>query len=228
MESTGNGYFEVIRDSVGQIQQFVHLPSYQVRLGRADDEMYKVSRKILEMQPDGSVEIKRINEWRRFRLYAQSKALRRRSLQVLAGYKMRWFKELGDPRIVDNKTGEVLTDENGNLLPEKTMVPEDQRANEVVHLTIYSARSPYGLPRYIGNLLSIFGDRAAEEINFITFRNNNIPSMIVAVSNGQLTEGSIERISSFAESQIQGSDKLQQIFNPGSGRGNGGRRRRTN
>ncbi len=212
LESIGNAYFEVIRDSTGQIQQFVHLPGYQMRLGKASDEQFKVNRKILQLQDDGSVKVATLKEWRRFRLYAQSKALRRRSLQVLSGFKMRWYKEFGDPRIVDNTNGDVLTDENGKPIKGKTMVPKDKQANEVVHLDNYSARTPYGLPRYIGNLLSLFGDRAAEEINFITFRNNNVPSMIIAVSNGQLTEGSIDRIVSFAESQIQGSDNYSKFL----------------
>lgn len=131
---------------------------------------------------------------------------------MLSGYKMRWFKEFGDPRIVNNENGQVVSDVDRNPLPGLTIPPKESQANEVMHLDIYSARSPYGLPRYIGNLLSIFGDRASEEINFITFRNNNVPSMIVAVSNGQLTEGSIERIVSFAESQIQGSDNYSKFL----------------
>jgi len=61
-------------------------------------------------------------------------------------------------------------------------------------------------------MLSIFGDRAAEEINYITFRNNNIPSMALLVSNGQLTEATIKRIESFVESQIQGSDNYSKFL----------------
>jgi capsid portal protein len=79
-------------------------------------------------------------------------------------------------------------------------------------MKLYSPRSPYGLPRFIGNLLSIFGDRAAEEINWVTFKNNNIPSMAIAVSNGQLTQGTIDRIQSFVESQIQGSDNYSKFL----------------
>jgi capsid portal protein len=89
---------------------------------------------------------------------------------------------------------------------------DSERATEIVHLRHYSARSPYGLPRYIGNLLGIFGDRAAEEINYTTFKNNNIPSMAVMVSNGQLTEGTIQRIESFVESQIRSSDNYSKFL----------------
>ncbi len=82
----------------------------------------------------------------------------------------------------------------------------------MVHLKHYSGRSPYGLPRYVGNLLGIFGDRASEEINYITFKNNNIPSMLILCSNGQLTDGTIDRIESFVESSIQGSDNYSKFL----------------
>ncbi len=203
MEMTGNAYFEVIRNTDGEIQAFTHMPSYQMRLGRLQDDPMLVERKIVELQPDGSVKVKKNKEWKRFRTYAQSRAVYGRTLH-LVGSKVRWFKQFGDPRDLDKHSGEFATP----TLP----VKDENKANEVYHLKIYSARSPYGIPRYIGNLLSIFGDRAAEEINYITFRNNNIPSMVVAVSNGQLTEGTIERIQSFVESQIQGSDNYSKFL----------------
>lgn len=201
-ETTGNAYFEVIRNAKGDIQSLVHLPSYQVRLGRLDEEYELYDRKILKLQVDGSVKIETIKEYRRFRKYVQSKVVYNRSLSAIGGYKTVWFKEFGDTRDYDKETGKFV---------EKDF-PIDGKANEIVHLLLYSPRSPYGLPRYIGNLLSIFGDRAAEEINYTTFKNNNIPSMAVMVSNGQLTEGSIERINDFVESQIQGSDNYSKFL----------------
>lgn len=202
LEGVGNAYFEVIRDSAGQIQSFVHLPAYQMRLGRLESDQQLCERKILELQMDGSVKVSTIKEWVRRRVYVQSKSVHLRNLSTVGGHKMRWFKEFGDQRIFDNR--------NGNLA--KSNLELKHRANEVVHLKLYSARTPYGLPRYIGNMLSIFGDRAAEEINYMTFSNNNIPSMVVMVSNGQLTEGSIQRIESFVESQIQGSDNYSKFL----------------
>jgi len=202
LEATGNAYFEVIRDNAGKIQAFTHLPSYQIRIGRIEDEHQHVDRPILEIQPDGSVKIVKVKEYRRFRKYVQSHAMWRRNLTILGGRNMRWFKEFGDERVYDVKTGEIK-DENW---------PVEKRANEVIHRAIYSTRSSYGLPRFIGNLLSIFGDRASEEINFVTFSNNNIPSMVIMVSNGQLTEGTIGRLESFVESQIQGSDNYSKFL----------------
>ena len=204
LEATGNAYFEVMRNTDNEIMGFAHVPSYQMRLGRQDEDPILVDRKILELQVDGNVKIKVNKEWKRFRRFVQSKALHLSRLSVVGGDKLTWFKELGDPRHYDRHTGD---------LPKAGVeIPLNKRANEMVHLKIYSTRSAYGLPRYIGNLLSIFGDRAAEEINYITFRNNNIPSMILTVSNGQLTEATIKRIESFVESSIQGSDNYSKFL----------------
>lgn len=206
LETTGNGYIEVVRNAAGQIQSLNHLPSYQMRLGGQDQEPVKVALPIHELQEDGSIKIVRVPSWERFRRFAQSRSLLLRHATHVGRYTIRWFKEFGDPRVYDYETGEELKGED------IAKVPPENRANEVIHFKLYSPRSPYGLPRTVGNLLSIFGARAAEEINYVTFRNNNIPSMLLLVSNGQLTEGSIERLESFVESQIVGSDNYSKFL----------------
>lgn len=200
-ELTGNYYYEVIRNISNEIQRFEHMPSYQMRLGKQDKEFTKVERPTYEMQEDGSVKIVMITEYVKFRTYAQARTYYTQGLDIESGSEVVWFKSFGDPRIFSRETGEV-----------DPTTPKEKQANEVIHIDLYSARSPYGLPRYIGNLLSIFGDRAAEEINYITFRNNNVPSMAVLVSNGSLTEGSFDAIESFVESQIQGSDNYSKFL----------------
>lgn len=203
LEVTGNAYMEIIRSNNSNVQSFTHLPSYQMRLGTIDDEPRLVKRKILELQSDLSVKVVEIQEYRRFRKFVQSRIIAHGRAMPSSG-KVAWFKEFGDDRNYHSETGEEIK--------KGSNVPVDKYANEVLHRRIYTGRSPYGLPRYIGNLLSIFGDRAAEEINFITFKNNNIPSMVVAVSNGQLTESTIDRMKEFVESQIQGSDNYSKFL----------------
>jgi PBSX family phage portal protein len=196
LETTGNAYLEVIRNAAGDIQGLIHIPSYQMRLGQLDMEPRLVQTPILYMQPNGQVVSKRVEAWKRFRRYIQS---RTSSYNGMGSYVMRWFKSYGDNRVLNNETGEWA---DGAVA---AALPEAQRANEVIHFRLYSSRSPYGLPRYIGNLLSILGDRASEEINYTTFNNNNVPSMMLMVSNGQLTQGTIDRITEFVEAQIQGT-----------------------
>ncbi len=203
-ETIGNSFMEVIRDNRGDIQGFTHLPAYQMRLCLIEEEWQFVNRPILKLQGDLSVKIVKVKQYKRFRRYVQSRSIRKSNLDVVGKNKFRWFKEFGDERVYDNRTGEVV--------PKGKKINQEYIANEVIHNDLYCTRSPYGLPRYIGNLLTILGDRASEEINFTTFQNNNVPSMVIAISNGQLTEGSIDRIESFVESQIQGSDNYSKFL----------------
>lgn len=206
LEDNGNAYIEILRDTKKKVAGFNHLPSYQMRLSRQDADAILVKTKILQLKEGNEVVVGTLPVWKRFRKYAQARWIARRSFRVTGTADLRWFKEFGDPRVYDNTTGVMITDEKGKVLKGKKQIPEENRANELIHLRLYSPRTPYGLPRYIGNLLSIFGDRAAEEINYTTFRNNNIPSMFLLVSNGQMTQASIDRIKDFTDSQIGSSD----------------------
>ncbi|WP_232698592.1 hypothetical protein [Brevibacillus daliensis] len=61
--------------------------------------------------------------------------------------------------------------------------------NEVIHLKI--GNGDYGEPRWAGNTLGILGSRKAEELNLGYFDNGRMLSMILSVTNGQLTPQSI-------------------------------------
>lgn len=207
-EAIGAMYLEVIRDAKGEIQGWEHVPAAHLRLGRQEEKMREVETPILELQEDGSVLVKKIIRFKRFRTFLQQRHIRRSNLSTVTSRQHTWYKEFNDPRIIDNRTGEMV--EDSDKLEE--VMKGGHMANELIFIRQYTSRTPCGLPRYIGNLLSIFGDRAAEEINFITFKNNNIPSMAILVSNGQLTEGTVKRIESFVESQIQGSDNYSKML----------------
>ena len=187
LEDTGNAYWEFIpyrnKEGVSSIRR---LESHSIRLGKLDKTHTSVE---LKFYNEGTGKIETRSFKKRFRTYAQ-----------IAGMDKVWFKEWGDPRNISSKTGKVI--------PKKHLIEAQKKkeiANSVFHFRIRSNRTPYGLPRYIGNLFSIYGSRSAEEINFVTFENNNIPSMIVMVSNGQLTEGSINRVKEFIKGHVEGN-----------------------
>ena len=196
LESTGNCYLELIDDNQGNVVAFNTVPSYQMRLGVMDKE-YTVYEEPRLVGADGDYQLIKVKRRRRFRRYVQQH-------RYGASYNQVWFKECDDPRPISIDTGEVLKGADA-LDPTK-------QANPMVHMKIYSPRTPYGVPRYVGNILSILGGRSAEEINYQTFRNNNMPSMLLMVSNGALTQGTIERIQSFTESVIQGSDNWSKFL----------------
>jgi len=197
LESTGMCYLEAITiPSTGEITGYRHIPSYQMRLGKLD-EVATEYEQVRIVGSGNNRQIKTVKKFKRFRRYVQL-------YQYGSEYKQVWFKELLDPRQIRSDTGEVVK--------EGEKVSSSQLANPMMFRRIYACHTPYGVPRYIGNLLAILGGRASEEINFTTFKNNNVPSMMLMVSNGQLTDGTISRIKTFVESNIQGSDNYSKFL----------------
>jgi PBSX family phage portal protein len=187
LETTGNAYLEVIPSSSDPKKPagFEHIPSWMVRLRKQDEELtnYDVKRAVRVNQTEW-----RIDDFptsKRFRRYAH--------IQETTDKKV-WFKEWGDPRSISRETGEV----------QEGLAPE-QQAHEMLHFKLYSPRSPYGLPRWIGHLFAIYGSRAAEEINYVTFDNNQIPALMLMATNVAVTQGSIDRMKEFVEERIQGN-----------------------
>ena len=252
-ETTGMFYTEFLEvPGTSELDGLHHLPAWTMRLGRLDRERteyvarrVKKQVRIVEIKPeapdlepsesDGELqairkrrfeeqinyEIVEETRWKRFRRYIQKHEGR-----------TTWFKELGDPRLIDCRDGEVvdrekLAEEHGDgakseprfalsgdaivVVEGRTGFPVRLAANPVRHLDLYSTRSSYGLPRYVGNLFSIFGSRAADEINYVTFKNQNVPNLVISVANGQLTEESADRIEEFLES-IQSDDNYSKIL----------------
>lgn len=186
LEECGNAYWELVpylhKTGISSIER---LHAHTIRLVALDEESVKVSIAYYN-EYLGATETRIVRK--KFRRFVQS-----------VGTKKVYFKEWGDPRNISSLDGKVIPD--SELTSRK-----NELANPVYHFKIKSNRSVYGVPRYIGNLFSIYGSRASEEINFVTFQNNNIPSMIVMVSNGQLTDGSIKRIEEFVETKIKGEN----------------------
>lgn len=196
LELTGNAYWEVVRDLVGKPRMITHIPSYQMRLLReAKNGVVAVTRHVLRLA--GRVEIVEIPVVRRFRRYVQGQA---ESITGLTGQSMtgrqRWFKQWGDPRDMDCETGLPVDAEHP--------IPYERRATEIMHFRLYSARSSYGIPRWVGKTPDLLGGRAASEINHVTIDQNNIPSMAVTVDGGQLTAGSVARLEAFHRQVMAG------------------------
>ena len=178
LELTGSSYLETIWNWIkDQPSGFQHIQSHTMAITKTDQDPTetKFYRYRFDRQKKDIIK-EDFNMFVHFRQFIQKR-----------DEKAVWFRELGDPRIIDAKTGKVATKD----------LPAEQRANSILYNFIYSARSSYGIPRWIGVLLSISGSRKAQEINFSTLESNNIPSMVISVSGGVLTEGSVDRIQEF-------------------------------
>lgn len=183
-EITGNAFIEVLRNNLtGKITQLVHIPVTQMRLRARDPKPVHVQRNI---KAEGAVRYGRVDRQQHFRSYVQ---------RVLGT--MVVFKEFGDPRPRDKRTGQTY--EVGAELPASF-----QAATEIIHLAEHSGRSSYGVPRWVGATFEVLGLRAASEMNHDFFDNNGIPPYIFTVSNGSLKAGAEKMIAAHIQAKIKG------------------------
>ena len=198
-ELTGNFYWELIPPLRGDLNQIVAMKfteSHTVRVVKQDEKSTKFDK--IEIDPEDGAEYKQ-TFFKRFRRFVQ-----------IRNEKKVFFKEWGDPRIVDRRDGKAYATE---AEAKKAGLTRPNYAHALYQARLWTARSPYGLPRYIGNLFSIFGSRAAEEINYNTFLNNNVPAMAILVSgNAMLTEGTINRINEFTQSVMKRSSNYSKFL----------------
>lgn len=183
--SCGNGYLELISSARGELVGSEHVQGHTIRLTVKD----RVPTKVLvpRIRPDRDFMSEEVPMWYRFRRFGQ----------VREDDSVIWFREAGDPRTLHKRTGVFHKD------PRE--VRFSNRATSLVHFKIYHAMTPYGMPLWTGNSLSVRGSRSAEEINWATINNNNIPSMMIIVENGRLTDGSIDRLREWTEKHIASS-----------------------
>lgn len=98
-----------------------------------------------------------------------------------------YFKEFGDPRIMDNRSGRYL--EEGETLDIQ------YHANEILEYKI--GTEPYGEVRWIGQTLSVDGSRKAENLNNNYFENGRHTPLAILVNNGTLTQESYEKLQEY-------------------------------
>lgn len=233
LEVTGNGWLEFVEDpATGKLEWLNHLPARSMRISTEDEFKTEYTEEVVREgvqfeEMGGEVGGRSFEAQSTFEIVKTKRSkFFRRHVQV-QGTTYTWFKELGDPRLIDSTSGAVVSDEDLDRVHDERDVcaryvrgtmgtrtirngnvgfPVEQSANPVLHLRLESGRSPYGLPRFRGCFFAIFGSRAADEINFTTFKNNQIPSMVITVSNGFLTQESSDRVQEFVETVLASDD----------------------
>jgi PBSX family phage portal protein len=193
LEVTGNAFWEILRDGRGDISRLVYVPSYTVRLLPLDREPVEVEDHV-RISP---VTVETVTTRRRLRRYVQ-----------IQGTDRVFFKSLGDARVISRRTGKIF--DNASALLKAN--PTDAPATELIHFAIHSPRSPYGVPRWVGNLLAVLGSRQMEEVNYLYFENKSVPPLALLVSGGRLSETSIPRIERFIEENLKGKSNFHKIL----------------
>lgn len=173
-ETFGIAYLEVIRDISGNV--------VQVELIK-DVETIK---KTIELDPPQDVmfsyEGELVPRKKKFCKYRQEK-----------NGKTVFFKEIGDPRIMDAKTGEYVNEGIECKL----------EANEILEFAI--GTRDYGMPRWFGQILNLDGSRKAEELNYRYFINGRHTPLAIVLSGGTLSDNSYSKLQEYVNS-IQGEN----------------------
>lgn len=175
LEVTGNGYFEIIRDRGGKISLMYHADARYIYAQRVQTERVEITAMLFRNGKERPVKIQR-----RFRKY----------LMVISPAKrtVRWFKEFGDPREMCSITGKYVDDMNAE--EQNKYKKAGEQASEIYHFKL--GNGTYGIPRWIGNVLTVRGMRSADFVNWDLFENQVVPPLAVLVSGGKLTSESVQ------------------------------------
>lgn len=128
---------------------------------------------------------------------------------VAKNKKGKWihYKEWGDTRLIDNRTGKVHKKEDGYLHPKN-------QAKELIHFKVESFRNTdYGVPRHLSTSPAIAGNRFAAERNASFFENDATPRLAIVVTGPyRLSKDSRSDIKDFIERKGKGSKNTGRVM----------------
>lgn len=181
-ETYGISYCEVIRNQaqeVVELQFIVDTPSI--------DMTYPLQPYVdIEYFYKGTA----ISRKKKFRKFRQN-----------VGGKTVYFKEFGDPRIMDKRNGKYIGEAD-------EAIEIDNQANEIIEFRIGSM--PYGEVRWIGQVLTVDGNRKAEVLNNNYFRHGRHTPLMILVKGGTLSDSAFTKLQEYMDG-IEG-EKGQHAF----------------
>lgn len=167
IETTGNGYLEVIRNLKDEVIMLNVISSVYTRMIRLDAAV-PANKKL--MRNGAEVEV-------------QIRARERRFVQIINDKKT-YFKEFGASRDLDRDTG-LWHEPKGTGKGARLSL--DKRASEIIHFRgNLEPKTPYGVPRWVNQLPSALGSRKAEEFNLEYFDGGGLPPVLIFVQGGTL------------------------------------------
>lgn len=195
IEATGNAYLEVLRNLKDEVVFARRVDPKTMRLVKLDDP----TPVDIEVERGGKT------------FKAQVMIRERRYAQAIQS-KLLYFRDFKTSRQLDKMTGKWA--EPGEK------VDPDKRATEIIHFTNKpDAKTPYGVPRWIGQTPSVIGTRKAEEYNLDFFNAGGIPPMLITVEGGTLgktAEAELRRIFSGKGSAVHEAAIIEAVPTSGS------------
>ncbi len=180
-ETYGIAFLEVIRNGAGEVTQVEHIiEPTTVRVTKPLEPYVDY-----EYYYNGNVEVRK----KKFKKYKQQ-----------IGNKTVYFKEFGDPRLMNKNTGEYLKADQS--------INDDFAANEILEFKI--GTKSYGKVRWIGQVLTIDGARRAEWLNNNYFRKGRHTPLMILIKGGTLSDESFSKLQLYMN-DIEG-EKGQHAF----------------
>ncbi|MCD8216701.1 MAG: phage portal protein [Clostridiales bacterium] len=167
-ETFGVAYLEVVRNFGGEVDQ--------VDFIKDTPTMYMTKPLEPYIETEFYHHGKTLKRKKKFRKYRQE-----------LGTKTIYFKEFGDPRIMDKR--------NGRYIDEDESLEIVHQANEIMEFAI--GTKPYGEVRWIGQVLGIDGCRRAEQLNNNYFINGRHTPLMIMIQNGTLTDESFQKLNHY-------------------------------
>jgi PBSX family phage portal protein len=169
-ETYGIGYLEVLRNTD---QEVVGLEC--IRDVPSVDMTYPIDPFI---DQEVSYKGEKVTRKKRFKKYKQT-----------INGQTKYFKEFGDPRIMDMRDGTYI-DEHGKL-------ELGYQANEILEIKVGAGY--YGTPRWLGACITIDGAYRAENLNNNYFRNGRHTPLMIIVRGGTLTDKAYEKLQEYMD-----------------------------
>lgn len=187
LETTGNAYLEVIRDSKQRIALLNPMDAKLTRMIRHDDLPVAVTQKINRSgEPGDDQEVTILVHERRY-------------VQII-GLNARFFKAYKATRNLNAQTGIWANESIEQIQPQNL-------ATEVLHFTVdRDVLTPYGIPRWINQMPSVMGSRKAEELNLEFFEHGGVPPVMVMIQGGTLSAYARKELTDY----LSGAAKLKQ------------------
>ncbi len=202
IEVLGNGFWEVLRNDLGEVRRLNRLTGRTMRFLPVDETPVevKIPRRISLLTQVEEVVRKKF-----------------RGLVQLQDYTNRlvYFKEFDDPRIMSSETGKTyatLAEAQRDYAVDGKKPTDFRPATEVLTFKISSVRGIYGVPRWMGALLAVMGNRQAEEVNFLYFENRSVPPLAIIVSGGRLNAETVPRLEEYIANNLKGMRNSHKIM----------------
>jgi capsid portal protein len=170
---TKNGYVEVIRNRKHEVERLYNVSSRQMRVTKLDDYPTTISIKIPRNGSFIQIPVQRY--FRRFARYIDVN-------------KLVWFKEFGDPRVLDRVHGDYVVGPGYRYYLDGE-IDFENAATEIWSFADKWGGHSYGIPDWISTITDIRGRKIAKWVNYDLLDNGAVPPFIILVKGGHLNEG---------------------------------------